>query len=72
MDDGSHLAFFEVPDAPFEFKAQHDFDLHIAPKSHKTRSNRCAKKGTAGTLKPVASRIIALFNQSIFAIRTAT
>ena len=30
MDDGSHVAFFEVPDVPFEFKAQHDFDLHIA------------------------------------------
>jgi catechol 2,3-dioxygenase-like lactoylglutathione lyase family enzyme len=30
MDDGSCLAFFEVPDAPFEFKDQHDYDLHIA------------------------------------------
>jgi catechol 2,3-dioxygenase-like lactoylglutathione lyase family enzyme len=30
MDDGSFLAFFEVPDMPFEFKPQHDFDLHIA------------------------------------------
>ena len=30
LDDGSYLAFFEAPDAPFEFKAQHDFDLHIA------------------------------------------
>ena len=30
MDDGSSLAFFETPDMPFEFKAQHDFDLHIA------------------------------------------
>jgi catechol 2,3-dioxygenase-like lactoylglutathione lyase family enzyme len=30
MDDGSHLAFFEVPGAPFVFKDQHDFDLHIA------------------------------------------
>ena len=30
LDDGSHLAFFETPDLPFEFKAQHDFDLHIA------------------------------------------
>ncbi|MGE0717134.1 MAG: VOC family protein [Alphaproteobacteria bacterium] len=30
MDDGSFLAFFEVPDQPFEFKDQHDFDLHIA------------------------------------------
>jgi catechol 2,3-dioxygenase-like lactoylglutathione lyase family enzyme len=30
MDDGSYLAFFEAPDMPFEFKAQHDYDLHIA------------------------------------------
>ena len=30
MDDGSCLAFFEVPDSPFAFKPQHDFDLHIA------------------------------------------
>ena len=30
LDDGSYLAFFEAPDQPFEFKEQHDFDLHIA------------------------------------------
>jgi catechol 2,3-dioxygenase-like lactoylglutathione lyase family enzyme len=30
LDDGSHLAFFEAPDMPFEFRSQHDFDLHIA------------------------------------------
>lgn len=30
LDDGSFLAFFDVPDQPFEFKRQHDFDLHIA------------------------------------------
>jgi len=30
MDDGSFLAFFEAPDQPFEWKAQHDYDLHIA------------------------------------------
>jgi catechol 2,3-dioxygenase-like lactoylglutathione lyase family enzyme len=30
LDDGSYLAFFEAPDMPFEFKEQHDFDLHIA------------------------------------------
>lgn len=30
LDDGSYLAFFEAPDRPFEFKEQHDFDLHIA------------------------------------------
>lgn len=30
LEDGSALAFFEAPDMPFDFKAQHDFDLHIA------------------------------------------
>jgi len=30
MDDGSCLAFFEAPDMPFDFKVQHDYDLHIA------------------------------------------
>ena len=30
LDDHSYLAFFEAPDMPFEFKTQHDFDLHIA------------------------------------------
>ena len=30
LDDGSYLAFFEAPDRPFEFKTQHDYDLHIA------------------------------------------
>lgn len=30
MNDGSCLAFFEVPNMDFDFKAQHDYDLHIA------------------------------------------
>ena len=30
LDDGSFLAFFEAPDRPFDFKEQHDYDLHIA------------------------------------------
>ncbi len=30
MGDGSFLAFFEVPGSKFDFKTQHDFDLHIA------------------------------------------
>ena len=30
MDDGSFLAFFEAPGRPFDFKQQHDYDLHIA------------------------------------------
>ena len=30
MGDGAYLAFFEAPDMPFEWKEQHDYDLHIA------------------------------------------
>jgi catechol 2,3-dioxygenase-like lactoylglutathione lyase family enzyme len=30
MDDGSCIAFFEDPETPFDFKQQHDYDLHIA------------------------------------------
>jgi len=30
LDDGSYLAFFDVPESPFDFKMQHDFDLHLA------------------------------------------
>ena len=30
LDNGSYLAFFDAPDMPFEFKDQHDYDLHIA------------------------------------------
>ena len=30
LGDDSFLAFFEVPGSPFDFKVQHDFDLHIA------------------------------------------
>jgi catechol 2,3-dioxygenase-like lactoylglutathione lyase family enzyme len=30
MRDGSALAFFEDPNRDFDFKEQHDYDLHIA------------------------------------------
>lgn len=30
LENGGHIAFFEVPGMPFDFKDQHDFDLHIA------------------------------------------
>jgi catechol 2,3-dioxygenase-like lactoylglutathione lyase family enzyme len=30
LENGSYLAFFEASDMPFEFKNQHDYDLHIA------------------------------------------
>ena len=33
MADGAFLAFFEVPGVDFDFKPQHDFDLHVALKA---------------------------------------
>jgi catechol 2,3-dioxygenase-like lactoylglutathione lyase family enzyme len=45
MDDGSCLAFFEAPDRPFEFKPQHDFDLHIAVEVSRADLDRMFAKG---------------------------
>jgi catechol 2,3-dioxygenase-like lactoylglutathione lyase family enzyme len=45
MDDGSCLAFFEVPDSPFEFKEQHDYDLHIALEVSRDDLHRMFDKG---------------------------
>lgn len=30
LGDGSYIAFFEDRDRPFDFKDQHDFDLHVS------------------------------------------
>ena len=45
LDDGSYLAFFEAPDMPFEFKAQHDFDLHIALEVDETSLQAMLERG---------------------------
>ncbi len=45
LDDGSCLAFFEAPDMPFEFKAQHDYDLHIALEVERDHLNEMLAKG---------------------------
>ncbi len=47
MDDGSYLAFFEAPDSPFDFKAQHDFDLHIALEVEPSTLDAMFAKGKA-------------------------
>ncbi len=52
MDDGSFLAFFEVPDRPFEFKEQHDFDLHIALEVDEDTLNRMFEKGKRNGMEP--------------------
>ena len=45
MKDNSYLAFFEVPDMDFEFKDQHDFDLHIALEVEKKDMLKFYSKG---------------------------
>lgn len=47
MGDGSFLAFFEAPDRPFEFKEQHDFDLHIALEVGEATLQAMFEKGKA-------------------------
>ena len=51
MDDGSYLAFFEAPDMPFEFKAQHDFDLHIALEVDQAALQAMLAKGKAAGIE---------------------
>jgi catechol 2,3-dioxygenase-like lactoylglutathione lyase family enzyme len=49
LDNGSYLAFFEAPDMPFEFKVQHDYDLHIALEvEHSDLAPMLAKGKAAG------------------------
>lgn len=47
LDDGSYLAFFEAGDMPFEFKPQHDYDLHIALEVAPAVLERMFEKGKA-------------------------
>lgn len=51
LDDGSCIAFFEAPDMPFEFKAQHDFDLHIALEVDRSVLEPMLEKGKAAGIE---------------------
>ncbi len=51
LDDGSFLAFFEAPDLPFEWKRQHDFDLHIALEVEPAVLNQMLEKGKARAME---------------------
>lgn len=51
LDDGSCLAFFEVPDQAFEFKAQHDYDLHIALEVDRPTLEPWIEKGKAAGIE---------------------
>jgi len=69
MDDGSCLAFFEAPDMPFEFKSQHDFDLHIALEVPRNVLETMMAKRQGS--RPAAFRITSSLTRSISGIRTA-
>ena len=47
LAEGSFLAFFEAPDMPFDFKLQHDFDLHIALRVDRPTLDAMFAKGRA-------------------------
>ena len=51
LGDGSFLAFFEAPDMPFEFKPQHDYDLHIALEVDRTTLDAMFAKGRANGIE---------------------
>lgn len=51
LDDGSYLAFFEAPDMPFEFKHQHDYDLHIALEVERSALEAMMAKGRAAGIE---------------------
>ena len=51
MGNGSYLAYFEAPDMPFEFKTQHDFDLHIALEVDMPTLHQMLAKGKAAGLE---------------------
>ena len=51
MGDGSYLAFFEAPGSPFEFKAQHDYDLHISLEVDDQTLKEMFEKGKAAGIE---------------------
>ena len=51
MGDGSFLAFFEAPGEPFDFKDQHDYDLHIALEVDKKTLHEMFDKGRSSGIE---------------------
>jgi catechol 2,3-dioxygenase-like lactoylglutathione lyase family enzyme len=71
MGDGSCLAFFEAPEEPFEFKDQHDFDLHIALTVPEESLAPMLDKVRQRALNRAGSRTMDSYARSTFVIRTA-
>src|SRR5262249_3801797 len=51
MGAASFMAFFEAQGMPFEFKAQHDFDLHIALEVDEATLQSMLEKGKAAGIE---------------------
>ena len=51
LGDGSYLAFFEAPDMAFDFKVQHDYDLHIALEVEREALEPWLAKGKAAGIE---------------------
>jgi catechol 2,3-dioxygenase-like lactoylglutathione lyase family enzyme len=71
MGDGSYLAFFEAPDQPFEFKEQHDFDLHIALEVDRATLEEMFARGKKAGIETRGSPTTASSIRSTSATRTA-
>ena len=72
MRDGSSLAFFEVPDQPYEFKDWHDFDLHIALEVDYEDMLAMKAKVKPRIWRCVVSPVVASSTRSTSATQTAT
>ncbi len=51
MANGGCVAFFEEPEAPFDFKQQRDFDLHIALEVDQQTLHTMFEKGQAAGIE---------------------
>ena|SRR5438477_2857870 len=72
MDDGSCLAFFEVPGLPFDFKEQNALDLHIALGVEPVTFEGMCRRRRQKTERCAGRSTMALFARSISAIPTVT
>jgi len=71
LKDGSFVAFFEVEGAPFEFKEQHDFDLHLALEASDEDVERAAAAARARGSRSAARRTTASSRRPTSATPTA-
>lgn len=51
MEDGSYIAFFEAPANAFDFKNQHDYDLHLALEVTPDHLTEMFEKGKAAGIE---------------------